>query len=393
MEQKFVRIPREEYPMRWEQVRRIMREQNLDMILTYSDERATYGNAYTRYYADFQTHFEPTLVLFLPDRDPLLLVGPETEGYAQERSAIKDIVVLSEFSAEDEDYPFSTVVPLKEIIRQYIPEGPKRVGFAPKVHMGASIYEAMQNACASAELIEVDKVLEPMRGIKSEGEIAVIGKAYEIAELGMQAAINAVRPGITEREIAAEAEYVMRKAGAEGYGIDPIVASGPNTKHILARTTTRILEENDVVVITLAPRYEGYHGAIARTVLLGNPKPEIKAAVEAMVCAQETCGKNLIPGRIGSEVEAMGRRIMAKAGYEKNFMYSGLHSVGVIEFEPPILGPSSTTVIEKNMVISVDIPLFEDEAAGGMRLEEGYLITEEGPKQMSGIPFIVEKIV
>lgn len=391
MEQKFVRIPREEYPMRWKKVRQIMKEHNLDMILTYSDERATYGNAYARYYVDLQTHFEPALVLFLPDRDPLLLVGPETDGYARERSAVKDIVVLSEFSAEDEDYPFSVVIPLKEIIRQYIPDGPKKVGFAPKVHMGAAIYEAMLNDCSPAEIIEVDKLIEPMRGIKSESEIAVIRKAYEIAELGMEAAIKAVRPGITERELAAEAEYVMRKAGAECYGVDPIIASGPNVKHILARTTTRVIEENDAVVITLAPRYEGYHGAIARTVLLGNPKPEVKAAVEAMIHAQETCSKNLIPGNIGSEVEAMGRKIMAEAGYEKNFMYSGLHSVGVIEFEPPILGPSSTTVIEKDMVISIDIPLFEDEIVGGMRLEEGYLITENGPRQMSKIPFMVEK--
>lgn len=391
MEQKFVRIPREEYPVRWEKVRKIMKENDLDMILTYSDERATYGNAYARYYADLQTHFEPALVLFLQDRDPLLLVGPETDGYARERSAVKDIVVLSEFSAEDEDYPFSVVVPLKEILNQYIPGGPKKVGFAPKVHMGAAIYEAMLNACSPAKIIEADKLIEPMRGIKSESEIAVICKAYEIAELGMQAAIKAVRPGITERELAAEAEYVMRKAGAEGYGIDPIISSGPNAKHILARTTTRVIEENDAVVITLAPRYEGYHSAIARTILLGNPKPEVKAAVEAMIHAQETCSKNLIPGNVGSEVEAMGRKIMAEAGYEKNFMYSGLHSVGVIEFEPPILGPSSTTVIEKNMVISIDIPLFEDDTVGGMRLEEGYLITEDGPKQMSRIPFMVEK--
>lgn len=391
MTQTFVRIPREEYPKRWEKVRKIMAEHHLDMILVYSDERATYGNAYVRYYADLQTHFEPVLMLFLPDGDPLLLVGPETDGYAKERSVVKDIFLLSEFSAEDEDYPFSTVVPLQEIIEKYIPGGPKRVGFAPKVHMSASIYEAMQKACSSAEILEVDKLLEPMRGIKSRGELAVIRQAYEIAELGMTAAIKAARPGITERELAAEAEYVMRKAGAEGYGIDPIIASGPNTKHILARTTNRVIEENDAVIITLAPRYEGYHGALARTVLLGSPKPEIKEAVNAMIHAQETCGRNLIPGNIGSQVEAMGRKIMAEAGFEENFMYSGLHSVGVIEFEPPILGPSSTTVIEENMVISVDIPLFESETVGGMRLEEGYLITADGPQRFSKIPFMVEK--
>lgn len=391
MNQIFVRIPREEYPKRWEKVRRIMAAHQLDMILVYSDERATYGNAYVRYYADVQTHFEPALLMFLQEHDPLLLVGPETDGYAMERGVVKDVLVLSEFSAEDEDYPFSTVVPLNEIIRQYLPNGPKRVGIAPKVHMGATLYEAICEACAPAELLEVDKLIEPMRGIKSEGELAVIRRAYQIAELGMAAAIEAVRPGITEREIAAEAEYVMRRAGAEGYGIDTIVASGPNAKHILARTTTRIIGENEAVVITLAPRYEGYHGALARTVLVGEPKPETLAAVKTMIHAQETCGANLIPGNIGSQVEAMGRKIMAEAGFEKNFMYSGLHSIGVIEFEPPILGPSSRTIIEKNMVISVDIPLFENDTVGGMRLEEGYLVTENGAERFSKIPLMVNK--
>ena len=63
----------------------------------------------------------------------------------------------------------------------------------------------------------------------------------------------------------------MRKNGAEGYGIDTMVCSGPNADHILARTTTRTIEENDMVVLTFAPRYEGYHSACARVVFVGQP--------------------------------------------------------------------------------------------------------------------------
>jgi len=97
-----------------------------------------------------------------------------------------------------------------------------------------------------------------------------------------------------------------------------------------------------------------------------------------------------MPGNVGCEVEAMGREIMKEAGYEKNFMYSGLHSIGVIEFEPPILGPSSDTVIEKDMVISIDIPLYEAEI-NGMRVEDGYLITENGPERLTDTPYIIKK--
>ena len=71
------RIPREEYPQRWEKAREILKEMNLDLILAYSDDRFTYGNAYAHYFGDLQTVFEDTLVMLLPDRDPVLLVGPE----------------------------------------------------------------------------------------------------------------------------------------------------------------------------------------------------------------------------------------------------------------------------------------------------------------------------
>lgn len=383
-------IPREEYPQRWQKVQKVLEEQKLDMILAYADDRATYGTAYGRYFADMPVHFENVLVMFARDREPVLLVGPETDGYAQLRSTIRDIRVLAEFSAEDEDYPFSTVIPLKEIVKDVVGESVRHVGLAAKVHMSATLYEAIQAALPGVEFVEADKPLEEIRGIKTEAEIEVIRYAYKIADLGMQAAIDAIRPGVTEREVAAEAEYAMRKAGCEGYGIDPMVASGKNTDHIIARTTFRTIQEGDVVCVTLAPRYEGYHGACARTILVGEQDERFMKALDASIKAQETCGANLIAGNVGSEVEQMGRDIMEEAGFGKNFMYSGLHSVGVTEFEPPILGPSSKTVIQNNMVISVDIPLYEADIHG-FRTESGYLIKDGKSEILTKIPYRIQK--
>ena len=359
------------------------------MILAYADDRATYGTAYGRYFADMPVHFENVLVLFARDRDPVLLVGPETDGYAQLRSTIRDIRVLAEFSAEDEDYPFSTVIPLADIVAD-VAGSPKRIGLAAKVHMSATLFESICSALPQAEFVNVDEAMSVIRGIKTPAEIEVIRYAYKIADLGMEAAIRAIRPGITEREVAAEAEYAMRKAGCEGYGIDTMVASGVNTDHIIARTTMRVIEENDVVCLTIAPRYEGYHGACARTVVVGDVGETFMAALRASVQAQETCAAHLLPGNVGSEVEQMGRDIMEKAGYGKNFMYSGLHSVGVTEFEPPILGPSSTAKIQENMVISIDIPLYEADIHG-FRTESGYLITADGPEKLTSIPYFIQK--
>ena len=385
------RIPREEYPARWHRVQGVLAEQKLDLMLIYADDRHTYGAAYARYYGDLPVAFEPVLLLFAPGREaPALLAGPETIGYAAEVGTIRDIRTLKEFAAENEDYPFTKLEALKDIVADCAPGPVRRIGLGGVTLMGAELYEAIRGNFPDAELVKMDAILEPMRGVKSPAEIEVIKYAYHLANLGMEAAVKAVRPGATEREIAAEAEYAMRSHGSEGTGIDTIVASGPNTRHILGRTTTRVIGENDLVVITVAPRYEGYHGACARCVFVGEPDERQLASVKAEIEAQNTCAANLIPGRIGSEVEAMGREIMSRAGYGENFLYSGLHSVGVIEFEPPILGPSSRTVIEENMVISVDIPLFEADVLGS-RTEDGYLITRDGPVRLTTMDQLIFK--
>jgi len=390
MNKDVIRIPREEYPKRWEAVKQVMKENDLDIILAYSDDRFTHGNAYARYYSDLPTAFEPVLVMFTQEADPILLTGPETDGYAQEVGVIQELKVLQEMAPEDEDYPFSVIEPFAEVMKQVVPHEVKRMGLAGKGLMGAELYESIMAASEGIEIVDADRLIGSLRGIKSEAEIAVIRRAYEIVNMGMKAAIETIRPGVTEREVAAEAEYVMRKNGAEGFGIDTMISSGPNTRHIISRTTHRVIQENDVVVVTIAPRYEGYYAACGRPVFLGTPDEKDWKAAMAMAEAQQTCAKHLLPGNVGCEVEAMGRAIMKDAGYEKNFMYSGLHSIGVVEFEPPILGPSSNTKIAKDMVISIDIPLYEAEI-NGMRVEDGYLITEEGPVRLTDTPYVIRK--
>ena len=384
------KIPVCEYKERWDKVQKVLADEGLDMILLYADDRFTYGNALGRYFANLPTAFEPILILFTPGKDPVLLVGPETPGYALEVGEIKDVRELKEFAAEHEDYLYSKMQPLKDIVASCVDHEIKKIGLGAKNLMSADIYEAILKNYPDAEYVNVDGSIDNIRAIKSEAELEVIKYCYKLVNMGIEAAIEAIKPGMSEREVAAEAEYVMRKNGAEGYGIDTMVCSGNNADHILARTTTRTIEENDMVVLTFAPRYEGYHAACARVIFVGEVDPKQEAAMKAMSAAQTLCGKNLKAGNVGAEVEALGRNLMTEAGYGENFLYSGLHSVGVTEFEPPILGPSSKTVIQENMVISVDIPLHEADIHGA-RIEDGYIITKDGPVCLTTAPHLTYK--
>jgi Xaa-Pro aminopeptidase len=385
-------IPAHEYPQRWKQVQELMAKLGLDLFIAYADDRAVFGPAHARWLANFPVHFEPACILMARDEQPVLLCGPESDEYARLAGQIPNVRVLREFTHPDEDYPYSQIQGLGEVVAEYLPGrmGAIRAGLAGKGLMSAGTWAAFQKALPGAKWWEIENEVCELRAQKSPAEIEVIRYAYRIAEMGINAGIQAIRAGVTERQVAAEIEAALRSAGAEGTGIDTIVASGPNTRPILARSTFREIRPDELGLLTVAPRYEGYHAAIGRPVLVGNPGEEIRRAVEAAVRAQEACYQAMRAGIEGREVEAVGRRIVEAASLGGYFLYSGVHSVGVIEFEPPIFGPSSPARLREDMVISIDIPLFNT-PWGGLRVEDGYWITADGAERLNETPYWIEK--
>ncbi len=375
-------IPPHEYPERWSKVQALMAALGLDILLAYADDRATFGPAHARWLADFPVHFEPACVFIPAHGQPVLFCGPESEQYAMLTGKIPEVFVLREFTHPNEDYPYATIRSLREAIDARLPGQVRRAGIAGRGLIDAGFWSSLQEALRGVEWVDVENDVCALRAQKTPAELSVIRKAYAIASIGLQAGLTAITPGATERAIAAEIESAMRRAGAEGTGIDTIVASGPNTRPILARSTFRRIEKDDLVLLTVAPRYEGYHAAIGRPVLVGNPGKDITTALDVAWQAQQACFAGLRPGVEGRHVEGLGRRVVEEAGLGQYFLYSALHSVGVIEFEPPIFGPTSAEMLKPGMVISVDIPLF-NAPWGGLRVEDGYWLTETGAQKLN----------
>ncbi len=380
-------IPPSDYRARWTSVQSLMSERGLDLLIAYADDRAVFGPAHARWLANFPVHFEPVCILMPKQGEPMMLCGPESVEYALLAGQIRDVRAASLFTHPDEDYPYAKIESLSEIVAESAGglKSARRVGLAGLGLMGADLMSAFKETLPEAEWVDVENSLCDLRAVKSPAEIEVVQCAYQIAETGFQAAVNAIAEGVTEREVAAEADAAMRRAGAEGTGIDTIVASGPNSRPILARSTFRRIQADELVLLTIAPRYEGYHAAIGRPVFVGNPGDEIARARDVACRAQEACFHAMRPEVEGREVEAMGRKIVEDAGLGDYFLYSGVHSVGVIEFEPPIFGPSSAAKIKKDMIISVDIPLFNT-PWGGLRIEDGYRVTESGAERLNQTP-------
>jgi len=365
-----------------------MADASLDLLIAYADDHAVAGPAHARYLAGLAPHFEPVCVLVPAVGKPLLLSGPETESYAQLTARIQDVRVIREFTHPDEEYPFTTLSPLRDVLAEATGRAGtrcRRAGIAGLDLMPVRICRAFEAALQSAEIVDAESVATGLRAIKSPAEQEVIRYAYGLAQAGMEAASAVARPGISEREVAAAAEYAMRTRGSEGMGIDTIVASGPNARPILARAGSRRIERDDVLLLTIAPRYEGYHAALGWPLIFGDPGAEVRRALAAAAAAQRAGMAAMRAGRPGGEVERAARSVIEAAGLGPYFLYSGVHSVGVVEFEPPIFGPNSRVPLEPGMVLSIDVPLFHA-PWGGLRIEHGYLVTEEGVEPLAPLP-------
>jgi Xaa-Pro aminopeptidase len=375
----------QEFERRRLAVQQRMQAEGLDLLVAYGDDHAIFGPAHVRYLTNFPVHFEPACVLVPAKGAPVLVTGPETADHAVLTVAPMRILAIEEFGVPGEEYPFITMDKLGHVVQELLGTSPRRVGVAGLNQISVDTWERVRQALGNAEIERSDDLLLKLRKVKSPEEIEVLKHAYHLTQLGMEAALTACRVGAYEFEVAAAAEYAMRRAGAEGLAIDTIVASGiDNSRPIVGRAGRRQLRAGEHVSLTVAPRYEGYNAPIGRVVHLGEPPDFLRKAAEAALEAQRRCVAALRPGAVCSAVDAAARSYLEEQGYGKYCAYGVVHSVGVQEFEPPFFGPSTTDIVESPMVVSVDIPLFFG-PWGGFRLEDSFVVRDAGNEALTSI--------
>jgi Xaa-Pro dipeptidase len=156
-----------------------------------------------------------------------------------------------------------------------------------------------------------------------------------------------------------------------------MVASGvANTAPILARSTFRQIAVGDLVSVTVAPRYEGYHAALARPFLF-RPNREIEHAVDTARSGQLAALEHFRVGAPGRDSAKALSDVFDAASTGAELPYVPVHSIGLIEFEPPIFGSGSDAEVEEGMALSIDAALFHAEW-GGLRIEDGFSIRSGG---------------
>jgi len=238
------------------------------------------------------------------------------------------------------------------------------------------------------EFADVTRIMTDLRIIKSNEEIELIRNAAKVSDTAMEAAIKATKPGVTETEIAAEAEYTMRKNRAEEF-FRTYIASGPRSSIAHGLVSHRKVEEGDLVMIDLHPTVNGYHADLCRTISVGEPSEKQRRAFEVYLKAQRAAVEAVSPNVTMTKLENLMHEIFEKEGYGEYFVSPPIHGVG-LEFEEPPLpaghaffhGEEPKDELKPGMVISIgNCGLYLGEF--GVRVEDTVAVSEKGYEELT----------
>jgi Xaa-Pro aminopeptidase len=222
-----------------------------------------------------------------------------------------------------------------------------------------------------------------LRMKKDEREYALLKMNAGIADRAIEAAVAALKPGMTENELAAVIRNLFLKEGAAPSFW--VVGSGPNGAFPHHHASDRHIVEGDAVVIDVGGVKSGFPSDITRVAVVGRP-PEGFAEVHAIVeRAVEAALAAARPGVLAREVDAAARAVITDAGYGKAFTHRTGHGMGIDGHEPPYITATSETVLEEGMVFSIEPGIY---LAGryGCRLEEIVILRKDGPEILSSLP-------
>jgi len=375
-----IKIPVEEFKERRKRAQELVREKGLDALLVHSHE-ADFANA--RYLSDFWPLFESAGVVIQAEGDPMLIIGPESETFARDHSTIEDIrKILYYREAAEPDYPDIAIDSFEQIFSSANKgRGVKKLGIAGWTAMPISVYEALKKALPGVEIVKADDIMYRLRMIKSDNEISVLREAFKICEAGVEAVLNAIKPGMTELQVVGIAQEAMYRNGAEYEAHPTYVLSGVNSSHAIGRPTYRVLEKGDLVQLNIGARVAGYSPSIGLPVCLGKMDAAMKDLVSFGLEAHNKTMEWLKGGIPAGEVARNYFDYVSKRGYGENLLYGPCHGLGMIEVERPWMETTSTYPLQENMTFQVDTFLYRPEY--GIRWESGVRITPTGTEQFS----------
>ena len=224
-----------------------------------------------------------------------------------------------------------------------------------------------------------------LRGSKDEEELAVMTAAQRIAEGALEQILREIRPGMTEKAIAARLNYLMVSAGAEKTSFDTIVASGPNGSMPHAVPGMRQVQAGDFITMDFGCVYHGYCSDMTRTVALGQPSDEMRRVYDIVLEAQLAGIAAARAGVTGAAIDGAARKVIADAGYGPYFGHSFGHSLGIDIHEAPNAAPGNDRPMPERAVVSAEPGIYLP-GKFGVRIEDVMVLRPDGAEIITRAP-------
>jgi Xaa-Pro aminopeptidase len=331
-----------------------------------------------------------------------LVTSPSNVRYLTGYTGSNGIVCLGTAPRFMTDFRYATsVTPLAvdweiEIVQQSllgdvakrIPElfGAARIGFEASALSYAS-WQGLDEAAraAGAELVPCEQVVEDLRAVKDEDEIALIRAGAEFCDAIYAWLAEEGLAGRAEGEVAWAIEQKARELGAAGPSFPPIVASGANGALPHAVPGATEIERSTLVVLDLGTLVDGYCSDCTRTFATGPSEPQMMDVYETVLRAQEAALALVGPGQDCQEVHETARRVIAEAGYGEFFNHGTGHGVGIDMHEEPRFRNGFGGTLEPGNVVTVEPGVYLP-GRFGVRIEDLVLVTDDGHDVLTRFP-------
>ena len=373
-------IPNQEFTQRLAGYRQKMAQEQFDLVVIYSNY---IDPASVRYFTDFAPINENAALVIPLEGDPILCSGQACHEWSKFKSKVKDIRIMPEVGeVADVEYQIS-VTDFSNLFQELRGKlKVRKIGIVGKLVFPQVIYSKLQQVFPDAEIALAEKILFELRVRKSPNELDCIRKAGEIISESFKYAVRRIKPGKTELDVEADLTAQMLRLGAEDHTLSwaPMVPSGAaHTNLCMSRNSLKKLEEGEIIDVDAGALYEGYNAVIASPVVLGKVPDEMRQAIQVAWDAERKVARRLKPGATAKKLYKLYGDFLTEKGYRQYSPYSPVHSLGMLECEPPFFAPNKDVALQEGSVVAIDV-YFDKLPWGSFRIEDTYIVGADGPE-------------
>jgi Xaa-Pro aminopeptidase len=258
----------------------------------------------------------------------------------------------------------------------------REVGFESTTLM-FSIHQSLQKRLGhEIKLIPLEDEIKNLRAVKDEQELIFIRTAIDISSKAFEHIMELAKERVSEREIAFEMEFFMKRNGAQALAFDIIMASGKRSALPHGKASDKQIEKGDFILIDFGSVFHDYYCDQTRTLICGKPSSEQKKVYRVVREAQDRAIEKIRPGIPLQEVDGVAREHIQKCGYGEYFGHGTGHGIGLAVHEDPAVNKENKDPVQEGMVFTIEPGIYLPNW-GGVRIEDMVRVTSQGAEVLT----------